>query len=148
MDLEAHSQLWLCVCGESAAQTRVIQDIDTIFQKVFVDVKPATAIVRGVDGYVVQGGKRQRATYNLPAPCTAEKVFRSPAGSAADPTEFSPHEFLPLLGYGGQTNLRTFVDAGLAVESLVSQCSFQCWRADVSLCNAACLRILIDVIAC
>ena len=111
MDLEAHSQLWLCVCGESAAQTRVIQDIDTIFQKVFVDVKPATAIVRGVDGYVVQGGKRQRATYNLPAPCTAEKVFRSPAGSATDPTEFSPHEFLPLLGYGDQTNIHLLTPA-------------------------------------
>ena len=109
--LEAHSQLWLGVRGENAARTRIIEDFDNIFQKVFADVKPATAIVRGVDCYVVQRGKRQRTTYNLPAPCTAEKVFRSPAGSATDPTEFSPHEFLPLLGYGDQTNTHLLTPA-------------------------------------
>ena len=98
---EAYSEICIFVRQPAASDSSSSQDISKKLTSIIDDtmalMKATESIPRGDTRYVVHRGKRQRVTYHLPAPCSAEKVFIS---RSDEDVEMCPHEYLPLLGYG------------------------------------------------
>ena len=100
---EAYSEIWIFVrqpaASDSSSSQGISKKLTSIIDNTMALIKQTEPIPRGETRYVVHRGKRQRVTYHLPAPCSAEKVFISRSDSE-DLLEMCPHEYLPLLGYG------------------------------------------------